>query len=300
MPETKRPEAIGTPSVVKTQLLGLARACNEKKTKTRSIVEYDTVFDKLINECNSLDSGLTKAMLLIYGRPDVSSIDIPNLDPVKDVNMIMELNLLINEEKIKEAIGLIEEAMADESKVEFPGTKGVSVQAIEDIRKPIADFKSVWERHLANQEEKEKNQSIEDLNSKRTRLSESREASMEKVERHDEQLAKIDADIEKLTGEMKEKLAEIIPFPEKPAEVARITTKEEAVVASILKDELHEEIIAEKIAANSEVVDKYLDQIMQEGDVEQLVILRELQKRVKVPKGGLKLVKGAEPPDEAA
>ena len=362
MPETKRPETVGTPSVVKTQLLGLARACNDKKTKTKSFTEHDSNFDNLVRACSNMDSDLTKAMLLIYNPPifshqkieevkrlakenkideatnllieikkldsekdkdtikkleelakenkideaislnGIPTMDISDLDPEKNAGTIREMRTMLNEGKIKEAISLIEEAMADESKIEFPGVKGVSTKAIEDIRKYIKDFKPVWEKYLSVHEEGKRNESIESLQSKRARLVESREARMEDVASYDRQIARIDGDIRKLKGETKEKIAEVIPFPEKPKEVATIVTEgPEATVTSLLEEEPHEEMVAEKIAADPAIVDRYLDQIMKERDIEQLVILRELQKRVKGPRGSkLELIKGQEPPDEPA
>ena len=152
----------------------------------------------------------------------------------------------MNEDKINEAISLIEETMADESKVEFMGVKGVAMQAIEDIKKPIADFKLVWKAYLAQGEEEGKNKSAEYLKNKRADLVESREARMEEVARYDRRITKIDADIKKLTGETKERLAEVIPFPERTAEAGVPAQGEGAVATDILKPESHYEEIVGK------------------------------------------------------
>lgn len=218
MADIKKPEAIGTPSVVKIQLLGLARACNEKRTKAGSLADYDPTFNRLIKDCESMDSGLTKAMLLVYGRPDLSVYDIPNLDPERDAGTVRKIKNYINEEKIKEAISLIEEAMADESKVEFPGVKGVSIQAIKEAEKHVDDFKPVWERYIALQEEGEQDESIERLKDKRARYVRSRKSRMEEVAYFDRKIAEVDADIEEVAGETKSKIAEIAPEVLEPGE----------------------------------------------------------------------------------
>ena len=311
MAETKKP--IGKEIMTAhDQLIDLIRLCNAVKTKEGVLGKQTEAEDghmmfdeseevkKAETKLMGIDSDVVKAIKFIYGRPNISHINIPNLDlnEEKDSSVFAQLNGILKEDKLNEAIKLVEEAMAD--KENFLGEPDVAISGIKYAKEVMDNFRPLQNTYTAIGEEAKRNESIKDLERKRAYLDESREARIQDVENYDRQLAKIDADIKKLAGETKEKLAEIIPFPERTAEARVPVQDERAVVTDILESESHYEKIVGKYTANPEVVSKYLDQIMKEGDAEQLAILRELQQRIKVPEEKLRLIKGEGPSDETA
>jgi chromosome segregation ATPase len=243
MAETKKP--IGKEIMTAhDQLIDFIRLCNAVKTKEGVLGKQTEAEDghMMFNESEEvkkaetkligIDSDVVEAIKFIYGRPNISHIDIPNLDlnEEKDSSVFAKLNGILKEDKLNEAIKLVEEAMAD--KENFLGEPDVAISGMKYAKEVMDDFRPLQNTYTAIDEEAKRNKSIENLERKRAYLDESREARMQDVENYDRQLAKIDADIKKLVGETKKEVGRVVSLEDerakrKPAEVIPIAGEAE-------------------------------------------------------------------------
>ncbi len=144
--------AVEMPPVKRAAFVNLIKTCNGATTKEGSIYmsKESTLLDRDIEremrKCSQLDSGLTNAIMLLYGRPDLGNIDYGSLDisKPKDQGIIMELHSVLNEDKLSEAISLAEEIINTE---DIPGVKGVLSNGIESIKKHLQAFRPVWQEY---------------------------------------------------------------------------------------------------------------------------------------------------------
>lgn len=140
---------------------------------------------------------------------------------------------------------------------------------------------------------------IKKLDLKREDLEETLVELYTKAADIEDEIEDIDGELSEITGaKARAELTKLAPGERHLRAVE--DEKEEEVATQVLKPEPHLEKTTEKVVANSEIVSKYLDQIMGEDEAEQLAILRELQKRIKVPAGELRLIKDEGPLNEPA
>jgi hypothetical protein len=147
------------PQLKRTAFLNLVKTCNGVATKeggniymSKESLLLDSDIRGEKDRCNQLDSGLTDAIMLFYGYSglerglgnidDYASYDI--LNP-KDQYIISTIHSTLNEDKINEAVSLVEDFIATE---DIPGVKGLLTKGIEDVRRHLQAFRPVWQKYI--------------------------------------------------------------------------------------------------------------------------------------------------------
>lgn len=140
----------------------LIKTCNGAITKNRSLYlskespALDMDVERELKKCSQLDSGITNAIMLIFGRPNLDNLDYTKLDVLdpKDQGLIRELHVMFNEDKLSEAITLGEKILEEEN---VPGVKGVLFEGINKIKQHLQEFRPVWREYQDHAEPLDEN-----------------------------------------------------------------------------------------------------------------------------------------------
>jgi len=200
------------------QLIEFIKLCHIVRTEEgtlNGIKQIEDAEDRL----RTADGEVVRAIEFIYGRPNISHINISDLNPEdeKDLGIVIALNSTLKKDKINEAELLIREAIAD--KKNFPEIPSLATVGIEKAKKALEQFKPVREAYLARGKEQENNKLLQSLAERRLRLEESRTYRLEEADRYNRQISELDKQIAEIAAQIKEEIGKVVNLAERRAKV---------------------------------------------------------------------------------